>query len=106
MLGDDTVLVVPSVAGIALKVGTSAEELILYRQRALSILCIAGMAGLPQACVSFSLHICLTIATALTVYLKSTSLACRMLNGSPFFPPPVLDKLSIPGVWRCRRGMV
>lgn len=49
MLGDDTVLVVPSTAGIALKVATQADELDAYRRRALSIICIAGMAGLPQA---------------------------------------------------------
>ena len=48
LLGDDTVLVVPSTAGIALRLGTPEPEFDAYRRRALSIVCVAGLAGLPQ----------------------------------------------------------
>lgn len=48
LLGDDTVLIVPSTVSVALRLGTPEADLDAYRQRALSVICIAGLAGLPQ----------------------------------------------------------
>ena len=48
LLGDDGVLMLPTVPAIAPKRDLAGEELQAYRERALSILCIAGLAGLPQ----------------------------------------------------------
>ncbi len=48
LLGDDAVLMLPTVPAIAPKRDLRGEELQAYRERALSILCIAGLSGLPQ----------------------------------------------------------
>ncbi len=48
LLGDDTVLAIPTTPGIAPLRGLAGEELDSYRNRALSMLCSAGLAGLPQ----------------------------------------------------------
>jgi amidase len=48
MLGGRTVLALPSAPGIALLRNSPAKALDDLRARALPILCIAGLAGLPQ----------------------------------------------------------
>ena len=48
LVGEDGVLMLPTVPAIAPKRDLAGEELQAYRERALSILCIAGLSGLPQ----------------------------------------------------------
>jgi amidase len=48
MLGRDGVLMLPTTPSIAPRRDASADALQATRERALSILCIAGLAGLPQ----------------------------------------------------------
>ena len=47
-LGGDTVLVLATTPGAAPMRSESAEALQTYRERALHMLCLAGLAGLPQ----------------------------------------------------------
>jgi amidase len=48
LLGDDAVLCLPTTSGIAPRLNLPADELAEFRSRALSLLCIAGLARLPQ----------------------------------------------------------
>jgi amidase len=48
LIGGDAVLMLPTVPSIAPKRDISGDELQTFRERALSILCIAGLSGLPQ----------------------------------------------------------
>jgi len=48
LLADNAVLVLPTVSDIAPLLNTPAAELDDFRTRAMSLLCIAGLAGLPQ----------------------------------------------------------
>jgi amidase len=48
LLANNAVLVLPTVSGIAPLLHTPAAELDDFRARAMSLLCIAGLAGLPQ----------------------------------------------------------
>jgi amidase len=48
LLGDDAVLCLPTAPGIAPKLASSSEQLETFRARAFALLCIAGLAGLPQ----------------------------------------------------------
>jgi amidase len=48
LLTGDAVMCLPTVRGIAPLRSASPEEKVAFRGRALSLLCIAGMAGLPQ----------------------------------------------------------
>jgi amidase len=48
LLADNAVLVLPTCPGIAPKIGAPAAEVDDFRARALAILCIAGLAKLPQ----------------------------------------------------------
>ncbi len=48
IVGDDGVLMLPTVPSIAPRRDLAGEALQAYRERALSILCISGLAGLPQ----------------------------------------------------------
>jgi amidase len=56
LLGDDTVLAIPTTPGIAPIRDLGAEELDSYRNRALSMLCSAGLAGLPQISLPLAEH--------------------------------------------------
>jgi len=47
-LGEDSVLLLPTVPSIAPMRNLPADKLQLHRERSLSILCLAGLAGLPQ----------------------------------------------------------
>jgi amidase len=48
LLGDDAILCLPTAPGIAPLLNTPAKDLDEFRARALSLLAIAGLAGLPQ----------------------------------------------------------
>jgi amidase len=48
LLGDDAVLCLPTAPGIAPKLATPAGELEAFRARAFALLCVAGLARLPQ----------------------------------------------------------
>ena len=48
LLGDDAVLCLPTAPGIAPKLATPAEELENFRAPAFALLCVAGLASLPQ----------------------------------------------------------
>lgn len=48
LLAANAVLVLPTVSGVAPLLNTQAAELDDFRARAMSLLCIAGLAGLPQ----------------------------------------------------------
>jgi amidase len=48
LLGDDAVLCLPTAPGIAPKLATPTAELEVFRARAFALLCIAGLARLPQ----------------------------------------------------------
>ncbi len=48
LLGDDGVLFLPTVPGIAPELVATEGELERFRERALKLLCIAGLTGLPQ----------------------------------------------------------
>jgi amidase len=47
-LGDDGILVLPTVPGAAPLRGASRDDLQAYRERALRLLCLAGLSGFPQ----------------------------------------------------------
>jgi amidase len=49
VLGHDGVLLIPTAATIAPKLDMTAEELAQFRDRTLSLTCIAGLGRLPQA---------------------------------------------------------
>jgi amidase len=48
LLGSDAVLCLPTAPGIAPKIATPAAELEAFRARAFALLCVAGLARLPQ----------------------------------------------------------
>jgi amidase len=48
LVGTDGVLMLPTVPGVAPRSDLSGEGLQAYRERALSILCVSGLSGLPQ----------------------------------------------------------
>jgi amidase len=51
LLGDDAVLCLPTAPGIAPRLATPVEELETFRARAFALLCVAGLARLPQISV-------------------------------------------------------
>jgi amidase len=51
LIGAESFLVLPTGPGVAPKLGAPASELEAFRVRALALLCIAGLAGLPQVSV-------------------------------------------------------
>ena len=53
LLGTDGVLAVPSAPGIAPKLNTPQQELNMFRQRLISLTCIAGLSGLPQVRIAW-----------------------------------------------------
>jgi amidase len=48
LVGDDGMILLPTLPTVALRMDDSEEAFEAFRSRALSILCIAGLAGLPQ----------------------------------------------------------
>jgi len=48
LLGTDGILILPTMPGAALELKAPEEEFERFRARAISMLCIAGLAGLPQ----------------------------------------------------------
>ena len=51
IVGDGAVLMLPTVPGVAPRRDLSGDGLQAYRERALAILCIAGLSGLPQVTI-------------------------------------------------------
>ncbi len=49
LLAGDTVICLPTSPGVAPRLATPTEQLEAFRYRAFSLLCIAGLCGLPQA---------------------------------------------------------
>lgn len=56
LLGQDGVLCIPSSPSIALLKNAGGEELEQFRSHALSLLCVAGLAGLPQVSLPLATH--------------------------------------------------
>ncbi|MBN8997918.1 MAG: amidase [Rhizobiales bacterium] len=56
LLGDDTVLAIPTTPSIAPLRDLAGDDLESYRNRALSMLCTAGLAGLPQISLPLAEH--------------------------------------------------
>jgi len=48
LLGEDGLLVLPTMPGAAPKSASTGDELLDYRERALRLLCLSGLSGLPQ----------------------------------------------------------
>ncbi|HSG94411.1 MAG TPA: amidase [Afifellaceae bacterium] len=51
LIGEDGILMLPSVPSIAPLCDIDTDELQAFRERALAILCISGLSGLPQICM-------------------------------------------------------
>lgn len=56
LLGQDKVLCIPSSPSIALLKNLDGDELEQFRQSALALLCVAGLAGLPQVSLPLARH--------------------------------------------------
>lgn len=56
ILSPDAVLCIPTSPSIALPKNSAGEELENFRSRALSLLCVAGLAGLPQVSLPLARH--------------------------------------------------
>jgi Asp-tRNA(Asn)/Glu-tRNA(Gln) amidotransferase A subunit family amidase len=54
LIGDDAVLCLPAAPGIAPKLKTPPAELEAFRARAFALLCVAGLARLPQFSLPFA----------------------------------------------------
>lgn len=48
LLGADGLLILPTMPGAAPKSASTGDELLDYRERALRLLCLSGLSGLPQ----------------------------------------------------------
>lgn len=53
MLANNSVLLLPSISDVAPLVGASPTDTVKFRERALGLLCIAGLGGLPQLSLPF-----------------------------------------------------
>ena len=53
MLANNAVLILPSISDVAPVRGASPAETVTFRERALGLLCIAGLGGLPQLSLPF-----------------------------------------------------
>src|SRR5262249_1389628 len=54
LLADNAVLVMPTTPGIAPRRNRPQEEMNNFRNRAMSLLCVAGLARLPQVSIPFA----------------------------------------------------
>ncbi len=54
MLANNAVLILPTMPDIAPLLGASPADTVAFRERALGLLCIAGLAGLPQISLPFA----------------------------------------------------
>lgn len=70
LLGNDAVLAVPSAPGPAPFLNTLQQELNAFRQRLISLTCIAGLSGLPQVCpLSCGVFMCIgSIVMLITLF--------------------------------------
>lgn len=84
LLADGAVLALPTAPGVALRAGAPATEVDDFRARALAILCIAGLARLPQVTLPLaSLQGCplgLSLVAARGQDTMLLELACRLSN--------------------------
>ena len=53
LLGDDGILVMPTVPGAAPMADGTNDDLLAYRERALRLLCLSGLSGFPQITLPF-----------------------------------------------------
>lgn len=53
LLANSSVLLLPSISDVAPLIGASPAETVKFRERALGLLCIAGLGGLPQLSLPF-----------------------------------------------------
>ena len=65
LVGDDAVLMLPTMPSIAPLRELSGDALQAFRERALSILCIAGLSGLPQATMPLAALDCCPLGLSL-----------------------------------------
>lgn len=54
MLRGNAVLLLPSISDVAPKLRATSQETVTFRERALGLLCIAGLGGLPQLSLPFA----------------------------------------------------
>ncbi|MEP6780491.1 MAG: amidase, partial [Gemmatimonadaceae bacterium] len=53
MLANNVVLLMPTISGVAPLLNASPKETVTFRERALALLCVAGLGGLPQLNLPF-----------------------------------------------------
>lgn len=56
LLAGNTILIMPTVPDIAPALGLPPQETVAVRERALALLCIAGLGGLPQLTLPLAMH--------------------------------------------------
>lgn len=56
LLADNAVLLLPTISDVAPLLNASATDTVVFRERALAMLCIAGLGGLPQISLPFATH--------------------------------------------------
>ncbi|MEP6764669.1 MAG: amidase [Gemmatimonadaceae bacterium] len=54
LLADNAVLLMPTISGVAPLRGASPKDTVTFRERALALLCVAGLGGLPQLNLPFN----------------------------------------------------
>lgn len=54
LLADNAVMLLPTISDIAPLLNASATDTVVFRERALAMLCIAGLGGLPQVSLPFA----------------------------------------------------
>lgn len=84
LLGASAVLCIPTAPSIAPLENTGGKELERFRERALSLLCIAGLAGLPQISLPLAMHDSCPLGISLVgprnSDLQLLELACRIMG--------------------------
>ena len=55
LLANNAVLLLPTISGVAPRRGASPKDTVTFRERALALLCIAGLGGLPQLNLPFGM---------------------------------------------------
>ena len=53
MLANNAVLMMPTISGVAPLLNASPKDTVTFRERALALLCVAGLGGLPQLNLPF-----------------------------------------------------
>ncbi len=95
LLGDNAVLLLPSMPDIAPPCGALPEATVAFRERALAMLCIAGLGGLPQVSLPVAqvdgcpLGLSLIAARGNDALLLNTARQVVRLQGMPLFARPI-----------------